>query len=464
MVDPGSCYSGAAAGMAALQLFYNVSTGLWDTTDWWQGANALGATIDYTAITNTLTYRNNIFNTYEKPKYPGFLNPWFYDDDGWWALTWIKAYDLTGDTRYLDLAKNIFQEMTRGWDDTCGGGLWWKKQERQYKNAITSELFMAVAARLHLRTPGDRGAGSYLDWAQRTWNWFQQTGMINGQSLVNDGLDRNCKNNGQTTWTYNQGVILGALVDLYKSTQDTSFLVQAEAIANAAIRTLAPNGILREPCEPDCGNDGPQFKGIFIRNLSYLYQTRQNPIYKEFITRNADSIWTQNRNVANQFGLRWAGPFDSADAMRQSSALDALNASLQLNIQGTYQAENSILRGLTTATANREFRGTGYVTNWNREAQSVSFNLATACAGWYDLRFRYLTPAGDASRYLYVNGKVIARNQRFPARDRWSDITIPNIWLNAGSNTISLIFNQSQGSHNRLNLDEMSFAPTNLQP
>jgi hypothetical protein len=29
-------------------------------------------------------------------------------------------------------------------------------------------------------------------------------GMLNAQSLINDGLSSNCTNNGETTWTYNQ--------------------------------------------------------------------------------------------------------------------------------------------------------------------------------------------------------------------------------------------------------------------
>jgi hypothetical protein len=48
----------------------------------------------------------------------------------------------------------------------------------------------------------------------------------------------------------------------------------------------------------------------------------------DFILANAASIWTWNRNESGRFGLRWAGPFDVADASRQSSALDALNAAL----------------------------------------------------------------------------------------------------------------------------------------
>lgn len=120
---------------------------------------------------------------------------------------------------------------------------------------------------------------------------------------------------------------MGGLIDLSQSTNDPSLLTQAEAIADSAIQALAPNGILKEPCEPsDCGVDGLQFKVIFIRNLLLLYQATGKPEYKAFTLKNADSIWTQNRNAANQFELVWQGPFDSADVVRQSSALDALNA------------------------------------------------------------------------------------------------------------------------------------------
>jgi predicted alpha-1,6-mannanase (GH76 family) len=319
------------AGMVALQGFYQPDTGLWETAKWWNSANVLETTIDYSLLTNDATYRSTIANTFEKLKSTQFMSPWFYDDEGWWALAWIKAYDLTGEPRYLDMAKTLFEDMRQGWDTECNGGVWWLKN-RTYKNAITNELFLTIAARLHLRTPNDQGPGSYLDWAKREWIWFQQHQLVNADNLVNDGLNETCQNNQQTTWTYNQGVILGGLVDLYNSTGEPALLIQAEKIADAAIVALAPNGVLREPCEPsDCGVDGLQFKGIFIRNLFYLHQATGKPTYKAFILNNAASILAGNRNSISQFGLVWRGPFDQADAVRQSSALDAVNAAIGLN-------------------------------------------------------------------------------------------------------------------------------------
>src|SRR5204862_7452566 len=143
------------------------------------------------------------------------------------------------------------------------------------------ELFLTRAARMHQRVPGE---SSYLDWANREWSWLSASGMINDHHLINDGLNDQCQNNGEPTWTYNQGVILGGLVEMFHCSGNPSYLDRAEAIADAAIRTLVhERGILREPCEPDCGRDGWQFKGIFMRNLSYFSRVRLKPAYTDFI-------------------------------------------------------------------------------------------------------------------------------------------------------------------------------------
>lgn len=456
MVVPGTCSPGVAAGMAALQLFYNASSGLWDTANWWNAANALETTIEYSRLTDSLTYRGNIFNTfYQKPRYKNFINPWFRDDDGWWALTWIKAYDLTGNPRYLEQAKFIFQDMSTGWDNVCNGGLYWHKRELNYKNAITNSLFLSVAAKLALREPNDP---RYLTWAKRIWKWFDESGMIHTDQLVYDGLDSNCRNNGKTTWTYNQGVVIGGLVDLSRATQDPKLLDRAEAIADAAIVKLAPNGILREPCEPDCGNDGPQFKGILMRNLAALYEVRPKASYRNFIAQNAASVWA-NRNEKNQFGLSWNGQLDKADAIRQSSALDAINAAIALGTRRTYQAEDANLTGLSKANRTANFDGTGYVTDWKNDDAWIRFNVTAACAGYYNLTFHYASTQ-NATRYVYINGRSVVDNQTFPnTQNQWQPIQVKQVWLNAGQNDVSVIFNSTKGSQHNLALDKLTIEP-----
>ena len=50
------------------------------------------------------------------------------------------------------------------------------------------------------------------------------------------------------------------------------------------------------------------------------------PAYYNFLSTNAHAVWFNDRNVFNQLGLKWDGPFDTADASRQSSALMAVSA------------------------------------------------------------------------------------------------------------------------------------------
>jgi predicted alpha-1,6-mannanase (GH76 family) len=320
----------AAAGVATLQRWYSPLTGQWQTTGWWNAANALTAVIDYTELTGDQRYAGVVRRTFWMARFShwNFINQ-FFDDNGWWGLAWTRAYDLTKDTHYLKAAQRIFDNMVTGWDDTCRGGVWWN-EDRKYKNAISNELFLALAARLHLRTP--HGGQQYLDWARREWDWFDASGMVGQKGLVNDGLTAECTNNGQATYTYNQGVILAGLATLYEITGDADYLRPGDAIATAALRDLTtPEGILVEPGEAGMTGkrgDGTQFKGVFARHLGEFCRHSPRPEYREFILRNARSIWDNDRNGDNQFGVHWSGPFDSADASRQSSALDALNAAV----------------------------------------------------------------------------------------------------------------------------------------
>jgi predicted alpha-1,6-mannanase (GH76 family) len=315
----------AAAGAHALQRWYVRHTGLWKTTGWWNAANALSAVIRYTRHTGDTDHKHAVEHTFRHARRhtPDFINGYF-DDNGWWGLAWVDAYDLTGEGRYLDAAKTIFAHNQTGWDEVCGGGLWWNT-DRTYKNAITNELFFTLAALLHQRTPGDQ---EYLSWALRDWEWLIARAMIGADGLFNDGLTGSCVNNGGPTWTYNQGVVLGGLAVLFDITGDRAYLQQGEAIADATVaRLTSPLGILTELCEStSCNGDQTQFKGIFVRYLHELYLRGGRRADREFLLANAGSVWDNARNSADQFGLRWGGPFDQADASRQTSALDVITA------------------------------------------------------------------------------------------------------------------------------------------
>ena len=327
-----------AAAQALISL-YNPETGLFNTTGWWNSANAVTALADESRVTGDAGPPRIFPDILVRAprKYPAFLND-FYDDEGWWALAWIDVYELNPNAsaakQYLETARSIFDDMAGGWDETCSGGIWWSK-ERKYKNAIANELFLSVAAKLALHAHGKQRK-MYLYWADREWHWFQASGMINADSLVNDGLDAQCGNNQKTTWTYNQGVMLGGLAALSRSRKDPALLTVAQQIGLSAITHLTDGqGILHDPCEPDCGEDGVSFKGVFARNLGYLEAVQENAAYKQFLKTNASSLWMNARTTGDRFSTVWAGPPRVDNAGAQASALDALTAAAAFDTSPT---------------------------------------------------------------------------------------------------------------------------------
>ena len=168
----------------------------------WQSFNTL-ETLANIQIAEQSTRWSAVFaNTYKTT--PVIVDNCF-DDHQWALLFWVRAHAATGNTSYLTRAAAVFDyTIANGWTTSvCGGGvLWCPKPTNPYKNAVTNELFLSSAMALHPFTAiVGKPANFYLDWALKEWAWLSASGMINPQSLVNDGLDGSCKNNGGATWT-----------------------------------------------------------------------------------------------------------------------------------------------------------------------------------------------------------------------------------------------------------------------
>lgn len=173
--DRATSIDRSVAAIKALQTFYDGEDGLWETTGWWNSGNCLTVLGDflYLAVDSAddLGLEDVFANTFIRAQqttqtatkalvkgssrrlfesryiaspvvgesglasrgFSGFINN-YYDDEGWWALAWVRAFDVTGNTEYLDMAESIFADMQGGVNGTCGGGIWWSK-DRRYKNA-----------------------------------------------------------------------------------------------------------------------------------------------------------------------------------------------------------------------------------------------------------------------------------------------------------------------------------------
>ena len=337
----------ASAAIAELLELWNPGSPDIGSAGFWNRANSLEATIDYIEATGSSEYVHVIAETYG-----AFQNVYwqssYFDDVGWWGIAWVHAYELVSKqggeaakaaSDYLSTAEAIFDYMSNdGWDGSpCGGGVWWSPA-KDVRGAITNELFLTLAMRLHLAT----GKPTYLEWANKVWNWLDASGLITVDCEVVGSFNLEQLADGRVRSrlspeiaTYNQGVLLGGLADLSHTNQDSSLLGLAQNIAHSAMTTLCyPNGVLRETCEitNSCSRDQQQFKGIFMRYLGRLQAVVNLPEYEQFVRLNADSIWQHDRNSSNQFGLKWIGPMETGtetNFILQTSALDAFNAAIR---------------------------------------------------------------------------------------------------------------------------------------
>ena len=328
---PAPTRAGAAAD--ALMYSYDPYHGWWPSS-WWNSAATLTALIDQGGydwvIARTFDQNKGTFAAGERgtDAIEGNFVSRAIDDSAWWGLAWIAAYDRTRESRYLAMATTIAGYVHQYWDTgTCGGGVWWDR-ERTYKNAVTAGLYVRLVASVHNRTPGD------TVWLQRTRtaaSWYLGSGMINAAGLVNDGLTRDCRNNGQTVWTYNQGLAVGGMVEAWRATGDATFLDAARRLADAGVSGLTRDGVLTESCDigtAACDDNQKQFKGVFSRYVADL--ARVTGGYTDFARRQADSIWSRDRDALNRLGQRWAGGSpNQLDWRTQASALGALTAAAQ---------------------------------------------------------------------------------------------------------------------------------------
>ncbi|KAF4119682.1 Glycosyl hydrolase family 76 [Geosmithia morbida] len=346
----------ARCNLDQLMRWFSSDTGLWNTY-WWTGAGILTAFNDFAYLDDSVKdvyghvwddVLNNAPNNrpYKMRKarsnddvkrYTGWTNN-FYDDEGWWVLALLGSYDNTGDQAQLQAAITLWEDIDDGFGTHVCGGIPWKKEPATTGPlAIPNSLYITASAAIANRV-GSNTRQTYLDAALKGWDWFKSSELIGSDNLVADGIDVDtCKSRGDAVYTYNQGSIIGGLVELAHATGDDSYLDTASDIADAVIADDSPmvqDGILVDGCDKDqsCDGDGIAFKGVFARNLRRLYLARPTDSWKDFLQNNAQSIWNNDLSLHDDGcfnGVYWAGPYTDKDApVAQGIALDALTAAL----------------------------------------------------------------------------------------------------------------------------------------
>jgi predicted alpha-1,6-mannanase (GH76 family) len=278
----------------------------------------------------------------------------YYDDMAWLALATLRLDALAEETRRPGRRRNaaVRKTLTLQFDaattDDLGGGSFWSKK-RDFKNTPAT----APVALFYARTGQRAKAQSLLDWLDATLFNPEQGLYLDGARLGPDGnvlIER-------AVYTYNQGPVLGALLELGGDAN----------LARAAMLVKAVDRHLTVPAERGAGaaggqrtvlrcegmGDGGLFTGILCRYLALAAADARLPqqaraTAARLVTGTAGAFWAGRRPTANK-GSRRKGqsgrlifPLHAADRGLPSPAGAAVELSTQLQAWMAIEAAASI--------------------------------------------------------------------------------------------------------------------------
>ncbi len=310
---------------------------------YWPNAHALDVMIDAYQRTGNAKYEryiNDWFDGVLDQMNGSFIND-FYDDMEWNALAMLRAYHETGDEKFRNRVLNLWTDIINGWSGVAGGGIMWTKSNPQGKNAISNAPASILASRLYKMTDEQ----DYLDWAKRIYSWQKETLVNPNNGAVWDNIqvqpDGSEEINKDWIFTYNQGVYLGAALELYNITGDRMYLNDAVQSADYTLNNLinSSDRILKD----EGAGDGGLFKGIFVRYFTQLILEEDLPQstrdrYVQFLEHNAETLWTEgtykNSVLYDSYWKTKPGSNEQIDLTVQLSGSMLIEAAALLDNEG----------------------------------------------------------------------------------------------------------------------------------
>jgi len=262
----------------------------------------------------------------------------FNDDMLWLGNSSMRAYSATSDTDYLEVAILLWEDVLLSHSDLFGGGITWKKDTPESKNAVSNGPAIILAMRLFEAT----GEETYLSWAKELYAW-QKANLVdpaNGEVWDNIHME-----DGQPVvqkdwiFTYNMGTWIGAGMRLFDQTGEVVYLNDALLSAKTTLTSanLTTEGILK--CEGQ--GDGGLFKGILVRYFTemVLHQgisEADRDSFLGFLERNGESFHKNALKHPQMLaGPDWRNPpGEGTDLTTQLSGVMLLEAMAKLEAEG----------------------------------------------------------------------------------------------------------------------------------
>lgn len=261
---------------------------------WWEAGAMFGSLINYWKYTGDTSYNQVVsqamafqrgaeddFNPANQSRSMGL------DDQAFWSFTALDAVEANfpeaggSVPSWLSLAQAVFNFQLDLWDEqTCGGGFRWQvypvNKGYNLKNAVSNGGNFQLAARLAYIT----GNSTYADWADKVYNWIDQSKLYQRDNSTNTlyiwdntVVDNNCSDSTNHVWTYNYGIMLAGAAYMYNYTNGSEvWLGRVNEILDSTYQLFFPaqygGNIMNElQCEGllNCNMDQKSFKAYLAR-------------------------------------------------------------------------------------------------------------------------------------------------------------------------------------------------------
>lgn len=159
-----------------------------------------------------------------------------YDDNIWLTINFLRAYELTGNTAYLNKAEFLIRFiLDEAWFEPLGGIFWDSRKEARH--SCSNNPAIKPLADLYKHTKNE----FYLNWAKKIYD-FSITLKDTELNVYHDLVHAHQNENGQWVegtpgggyYSYNTGAMISGAAALYGVTGDQKYLVEALSAAKGA--------------------------------------------------------------------------------------------------------------------------------------------------------------------------------------------------------------------------------------
>ena len=215
-------------------LYNNGLNNNWADFAWGQGimfgANVAAAKVDPSRIAKAEKQAQEMYNSYRcyQDGYWAFnasrnnCGDRYYDDNAWIALAYLELYEVTGNAKYLNWAREILifcMSGENGSGDSPDGGIRWHESNTSGASVCST----APTILSNLMTYQITGIESYLNDGMRLYWWLVNSNLRLSHWIYHE--------NNQGPLGYQTGVMTQAAVKLFEITGDQEYLNQAQLMA-----------------------------------------------------------------------------------------------------------------------------------------------------------------------------------------------------------------------------------------